>query len=295
MLHMTKDDSSIFQAKKVPVWVIAGVVLLYILCIMFVNLVYFTEGYYYPLAKLTNGWVDGTLSGSLIILFMDVILFLLIIAKVPWRDMGLRKEKLLPGLTGFLLFWFALHIADGLLNFFAGFGSYIRFNELITYEPNTIFGSLFGQLFGNSLVEEIVFRGFLFVQLFLLFKRVRSSSLRLCAALLSSQVIFALTHIPNRIFNGYTGMEYVIDFFQLVYMGIIFCLLYWLTRNLFFVVGVHSLNNVKLLIWNSHYMEYTILYGIPVLVILLLLLKLIRHRSPRAAVHTPPPAAGDHT
>lgn len=296
MLHKTKDDSTIFQAKRVPVRVIAGVVLLHILCNMFVNLVYFTGEYYYPLAKLTNGWVDATLSGSLITLFLEVILFLLIIAKVPSREMGLRKEKLLPGLIGFLLFWFALHIADLLINFFAGFGSYISFNELITEEPNAIFGSLFGQLFGNALLEEVIFRGFLFVQLFLLFKRFNAPILRICAALLSSQIIFALIHIPNRIYSGnYAGMDYVTDFIQLIYMGIVFCLLYWLTRNLFFVVGVHSLNNVKLLIWNSHYMEYTIVIGIPVLAVLLLLIKIIRQRFLRAAVHTSPPAAGDPT
>ncbi|MNY59694.1 CAAX amino terminal protease self- immunity [compost metagenome] len=99
-----------------------------------------------------------------------------------------------------------------------------------------------------------------------------------------SQSIFALMHIPNRIYSGLTGMEFVYDFIQLVILGIIFCLLYLLTKNLFFVVGIHSLMNEPLMLWYNDYITIIVLSSIVILVCLLLLLTRKQRRSHPAAI-----------
>jgi membrane protease YdiL (CAAX protease family) len=248
-----------------------------------VNLVYFDGGYYRPLAELTHGWVGGTLSANLIGLFVEVIVFLFIIVKIPPRDLGLRKDRLLPGFIGFLLFWFVVHMAGLGVNLFTG--SSITFNDQITNNPADSLGALFGQLFGNALLEEIVFRGFLFVQVFLLCGKIKRHYLRVAAAILLSQTIFALMHIPNRIYSGYAGMEFVYDFFLLVILGTVFCLLYWLTKNLFVVVGIHSLINVQLMLWHNNYTNAIVLSCVLAAVVLLILIAIIRRRSHRVEVH----------
>lgn len=146
-------------------------------------------------------------------------------------------------------------------------------------------------MFGNALLEEIVFRGFLFVQLFLLCGKIKHHPFRVTAAMLISQTIFALMHVPNRNYSGYAGMEFVYDFIQLVILGTVFCLLYWLTRNLFMVVGVHALVNISMLLRKSDYAQVSMLGTLLLLVILLPLIRGISRliRKPAAKELSPKP------
>src|SRR5690606_32107815 len=66
---------------------------------------------------------------------------------------------------------------------------------------------------------------------------------RFAAALLISQVAFALSHIPNRIYLRMSPGDIVIDLLMLVGWGVLYTLLYLRTDNLFLVVGVHALGN----------------------------------------------------
>ncbi|WP_054939592.1 CPBP family intramembrane glutamic endopeptidase [Paenibacillus ihuae] len=282
MPRKARISTSLFGARPVPVPFIAAMIIIEIIYSLCVNLIYFEHGYYRPLSNLTYGWIGGTLSANLIGLFVEVIIFLVAIAKVTPRELGLRKEKLLPGLTGFLLFWIAIQLVNLGVNLSTG--SSITFNDQITEFPSVVLGGLLGQLFGNALLEEIIFRGFLFVQVFLLCSKIKRHSSRVTAAMFISQSIFALMHIPNRIYSGLTGMEFVYDFIQLVILGIIFCLLYLLTKNLFFVVGIHSLMNEQLMLWYNDYSDVIILSSIITMVCLMLLLKIKHRRTHRAAI-----------
>ncbi|CAH1205851.1 hypothetical protein PAECIP111892_02783 [Paenibacillus auburnensis] len=282
MPRKTRNTSSIFEARPVSVPLIAGMIIIQIIFSLSVNLIYFERGYYRTISDLTNGWIGGTLSANLIGLLVEVAVFLWAIVKVHPGELGLKKEKLLPGVMSFLLFWFAIHLINLGVNLFTG--SRIVFNDNLTQYPSDLIGGLLGQLFGNALLEEIVFRGFLFIQIFLLCSKIKRHSSRVTAALFISQTIFALMHIPNRIYSGYAGMEFVYDFIQLVIFGIMFCLLYLLTENLFFVVGVHSLMNEPLMLWYNDYINIIVLSSSVSLVCLLLLLKRKRRHSHRTII-----------
>lgn len=49
--------------------------------------------------------------------------------------------------------------------------SSLTFNNDIFTNPNVVFGEFLGQIFGNALLEKVLFRGFLLVQIYLLLKK----------------------------------------------------------------------------------------------------------------------------
>lgn len=112
-------------------------------------------------------------------------------------------------------------------------------------EPGATFvlGELVQQLFGNALYEEIVWRGFIFVQL-LLFLRQRGVRRPVVAALLLSQLGFALLHIPLQLERfGRSWTELPFWLLATGVAGIVFATLYLKTQNLFVAVGFHAIFN----------------------------------------------------
>lgn len=188
------------------------------------------------------------------------------------RDIGLKKEKILPAVLGALTFWVVLNIFVFLIEALSHSGSTL--NQTLLTEPGIILGNFMGQLFGNAFLEEVVFRGFLFVHLYLLLKKAGKS--RILYALLLSQTIFALMHLPNRIYSGLNGIEFVFDFTQLLLIGLLFSLIYYLTDNLFLLIGLHSLLNSPPMIWSS---QYTSIIALTMLLLLPILLKYLKRKS----------------
>jgi hypothetical protein len=87
------------------------------------------------------------------------------IAKLSLRDLGLTKNKLFAGMIGTLLLWIAINMVD--LGMTLLTHSSISFNSDIFRNSNVVFAELLGQIFGNALLEEVLFRGFLLVQIYL--------------------------------------------------------------------------------------------------------------------------------
>lgn len=109
--------------------------------------------------------------------------------------------------------------------------------------PTFVLGTFISQILGNSLYEEIVFRGFIFVQLYL-FLTHRKIRRPLLTALLTSQVFFALLHIPMQLVRegvSWSGLLFWLTATGVA--GIIFALCYAKTQNLFIAVGIHALFN----------------------------------------------------
>ncbi len=106
-----------------------------------------------------------------------------------------------------------------------------------------VLGGLIGQLGGNALYEEIAYRGFLFPQVWarLAARWPARPGRALVAALLGSQALFALRHVPIRILQGFDPVDLAISLAMVLAIGVIYALLYLRTQNLFLVIGVHAL------------------------------------------------------
>ncbi len=57
--------------------------------------------------------------------------------------------------------------------------------------------------------------------------------------------IFILSHIPNRIFHGYSLADIPLDFALLFAWGLFFTAIYLVSGNLFLAIGVHSLSTAR--------------------------------------------------
>lgn len=272
MLCNKVTDLSIFEVKRTPLRFIVSLIFIHILFTLTVNLILFANGTLSVIAKSTEGWINETLAANLLGLLLEVVIFLGMIAKLSLSDLGLKKNTIWAGIIGTFLFWLAINIVDLGMSLLAH--SNVSFNSDILSNSNVVFGELLGQIFGNALLEEILFRGFLLVQIYLHLKKISNNTSRIVYAMFISQSIFAAIHIPNRIYSGLVGMDFVYDFIMLVILGIVFSLLYVLTQNLFLVIGVHSLMNVQFTLWDSSFTNTATLISVFSLVFLLYCIKL---------------------
>ena len=233
-----------------------GVLAIFLVAIIaaaaFVNLVFFRLAAPQVVVDATTGLVDWTLMGSAIILVVVVGGVIFGLGHQRPADVGLIARKLPAAIGVTAALWV---VTQALLSL----GAWATLGE-IPLNPRwaergvtAMFGALLGQLFGNALAEETIYRGFLPPQIWL---KLRGGLLvhlrwRLLLAALISQTVFALAHIPNRIFNGMAVEEIALDMVVLIIFGLYYLFLYLRTSNLFFAVGVHALANQSLTLVQS--------------------------------------------
>ncbi len=105
--------------------------------------------------------------------------------------------------------------------------------------------------FGSApLFEEIFYRGFLFTQIFLLLRSRRQfTDLKaLVVAVTTSQMFFALNHIPVLVRAAVGPVDTLLFVLQIALMGAMFCALYLQTQNLFLCIWMHALINEPLML-----------------------------------------------
>lgn len=133
-----------------------------------------------------------------------------------------------------------------------GFAVALQWENLLLMCAGIVLGVLIGQVFGNALFEELAYRGFVFPQLYL---RLHGDGERpwhgFLLTLLISQALFALVHIPNRLYLGMSAGEIAADLAMLIGWGVLFTLIYMRTDNIFLVTGVHALGNAPTTLFTS--------------------------------------------
>ena len=211
-----------------------------------VNLIVFPADVFRPVADVTAGLIQSTLIVNLIGLVIIVIGIIIFAGRLKGKDVGIIWPLIPKALVVTIGLWFATQIIGLVINIISGRGL-----GLDSMWQNTrltvVIGSIIAQIFGNALLEEIEYRGFLLPQIFLKLnsrKFVLRRNYRIAAALVISQVVFSLSHIPNRLFLGEHFSEWPLDFFTLLGIGVLYGLIYLRTGNIFIAVGVHALANI---------------------------------------------------
>ncbi|MDZ4769092.1 MAG: type II CAAX endopeptidase family protein [Chloroflexota bacterium] len=216
-----------------------------------VNLVLFAGGAFQPLASATGGLVTGSLVANVI--FLAVLVAWVIVRHGDLRlvDIGLIPARLPLALAATLGLWIAaqlVHAVAGLVTY----GAVEVASVWNSAGATILLGGLLAQLGGNALFEEIAYRGFVFPQVFLRLRRLAGARwLRLIAAVAISQGMFALSHIPNRLYLGMSLEAIAVDLLVLFGVGVFFTALYIRTDNLFLVVGIHALGNAPTTLFRS--------------------------------------------
>lgn len=234
-------ESLLARSRPVGGYVIIILVVMIVATTLLINQWFFPARVWLPLADLTAFIISGTLQAgwiSIIILVGFVIFFL---GRLRPYEVGLEWSRVGVGLVYTLAIWLGLHAVLLIWTHLAG--------ALLVFaaDPLPLTSAFLGQIAGNALAEEIVYRGFLLVQCFFLLRGKFSAKKWqwAAAAILLCTAIFAFSHIPNRLMkDSYDSAGAVLqDQFGLFVGGTVFCLAYLRSQNLFFVVGIHALGN----------------------------------------------------
>ncbi len=220
--------------KKISNQILLLIIALIPLSMIFVNYL-FTKKSFIAVTELTNGLITPTLIAG----FCLACVFLFI--SIKWgglrlKDFLLNSEEIKKGILWTLILWVTLNLLSAIFSYLEH-GSLIL-NDKLSYR----FGGFIAQFFGNAFAEEVIYRGVLLIQFYLILKMKFSHKQSILGTLIISELIFSLSHIPNRIILGQT--EYLIfDLIKLFIVGVIISLMFIKTQNLIYLVGVHSFLN----------------------------------------------------
>lgn len=236
----------LWQTKRAPVWALIAVAAAHIASAPFFNFVVFPHHWLTPLSRASFGLVDGTLQANLIIIAIVVFGLIFGAARMRPADVGWQSDKLPAAILFTLGLWAVanlLVVAGAEIQ-----GLPITFNESWTKPGLTqTFGAFLGQIFGNALAEETIFRGFLTVQLMLIlrpFGKVAAATI----AVIAVQTFFASIHIPMLREHGVSWTDIFETLPSLGLAGAGLAIVYLATGNLFIAVGIHALADAYMLI-----------------------------------------------
>lgn len=248
-------------------WLILAVVIWPILITVFLNVL---SPFARHLAQSSKGIIQPTLFFSSI-LFVIVIFGILIRAgKLHVDDIGLSSSTLFDGILYTVGTWIFLQGILVIASLFTESGIMLSDTFKSQNCPKTL-GILGGQLFGNAFVEEVMFRGFLLPQIYLKLGG-RSDTIewsKLSAAIILSQLAFALIHIPNLERLTIPGGSSFIKLLTIFVMGVFFALFYVRTRNLFLCIGLHALINAPTPLFQSTLQPEMVTFSIAIALMVL--------------------------
>ncbi len=255
-----------FNVKEASWKLILVLLVVDILMVSLVNLVLFPSPFFVPVERATGGLIDATLQANL----LNILIFSLIVfgwGKLRPKDVALDWSKLGQALLLTTLLWTVTQAIILLINWINGD---IHLDPLWNERGvTTVLGALIAQLLGNALFEEMQYRGFYLSQFYLKLK-TGNEKWRLRWAVLAMLVLFMFSHIPNRIFSGYTLADIPADFALLFTWGLFFTITYLVSGNLFLAVGVHALLNRPTMIMEATFPAGVLvaLLTIPLLIVL---------------------------
>jgi membrane protease YdiL (CAAX protease family) len=254
-----------FNAKPIPWKIIITYLVLSTCLTTLINLVLFPSPFFDPITKATGGLVNATLQANL----LNVLLFSVIVfgwGKLRPSHVGLDWKKLRQGLLLTLLIWVIAQTVVLLINWV---------NGDIHLDPHwsergvtVVLGALIAQLAGNAFFEEMEYRGFYLSQ-FYTHNRATVERERLAWAFFYMACLFALSHIPNRIFSGTIG-NFPMDFILLFMWGMFFATVYLISDNLFLAMGVHALMNQPTMITEAPFSAGILVATLGLIIILIM-------------------------
>lgn len=232
------------RRASVPV-IVGAVVLATVAAAFFQRLAFRDPARWFPPLlwsdRVTGGLADYTLVANVTLLLVLIGGWLMGLGGMRPADVGLRRGTLGPALGRTVLIW----IIANLTLVVAGSLSGTELARNPAWSPaawRVSAGEWIGQLLGNCLYEEMLFRGVLLPQVMWRVLRWWPAARRrvqVAAAILISQGAFSLTHV---FFNSHQPEGQWLLVAQLAF-GLLYAGVYLRTGNLLLAVGIHVLVN----------------------------------------------------
>lgn len=235
-----------WETKRAPVWTIVAAVAAQFLLAPFFQFIVFPRHWFTPVSHATSGLINSTLLANAIALIVVVGGVILLGGRLRPKDVGLAGGSLAAGVWFTLALWLTVNAL--LIIVELSQSTSFAFNEMWR-KPGAlrVIGDLISQIFGTALDEEIVFRGFLTVQVILLLRPLGKSA-AFILGIVAVQLLFASVHVPLLLEKGQHWAEIWSGLPLLFVFGTGSALLYFLTGNLFVAVGTHALINAVVLV-----------------------------------------------
>lgn len=243
----------IAESQQEKSWfLITGSYLLDFVIIIFLMFVVYPNNWLSPIEYATQGIFNTTLVASIALFGIIIIVLLCVVGKVKLRDLGLKGSKLPIGIISFFGFYIILNIILLIINVAVKNPTIWHPYWLDSGSPGLTWdvGSLLAQIFGNVLLEETLFRGFLWIQFSKKFADItRSKTWGLILGAVVSNFLFSLLHIPSLIARNYHGFQLVPILLLLFLIGVLFTSVYFITENLYIAMTVHVFYNISFVLF----------------------------------------------
>jgi uncharacterized protein len=194
-----------FETTRVPFWIIGLTIAAQFVLDALWNLVVFPHHWLRPLSYATDGLLNVTFWANIIMLIAVVGGVIFTLGHLKPRNVGLRLADVRTGVLFTLVLWASV-------NLLVVAGVALKGVPLALdpewSKPVANAGLFVGQIFGNALYEEIVYRGFLTVQVFLLLQKL-GGNIAMVIAVVLVQAIFATIHVPMLIVAGHGWAQIV--------------------------------------------------------------------------------------
>lgn len=250
--------TSLFDVRRLSTSVVVGALLVSIAVSIVANFVWFRSDASADVVVATGGLLNGTLLANLFLIAVVVVGCLGWFGGARAADLGLRLRDLPAAVFVTVAVWLSLHAAAFAVEAFSG---HSPATAEWTHSATGIrfqVGDVLAQVFGNALYEEILFRGCLLVWFFHRLTARDAAAQRpnvrtTWCALLLSQAVFALQHVPNRLaHDAWHGLgDVVTDLLLLFVSGLFFAGVFVRTGNLLIAVGIHALGNCPAMVWTT--------------------------------------------
>jgi len=205
----------------------------------------------YPLFAATKGLVSPVSLAAAVEMAVLVGGVMLVLGRLGWHDLGLRRGAAVRAVLVLLPLWALVNVAT-VTHGLAAPCCPLTENPAFQLAKPLALGQLLDAFWGSGFIEEVMYRGFLLPQVYLLARRLGASKgAALAAALVGTQLYFGLNHIPaaGRMHLGWgEGALYIV---HATLVGGMFAALYLQTGNLFVAVGAHALINHPAVVYTT--------------------------------------------
>lgn len=161
--------------------------------------------------------------------------------RLRFADLGITRRGLGEAALATAVFWLALQ-AIAMAVTAVQHGAVVIYSGARPDHVGAMAGGLAAEFLGAPLVEGIIYRGFLLVQIGLWLRRpLPWDGPRMAVALMLSQAWLALVYglrVPPMVYGATLVRAYLLT---LVVAGVLYALVYLRTGNLLIAVGVHAL------------------------------------------------------
>lgn len=279
---------TLWRTRAVSGKVILGVIALHTALLLGFTLPEFHRYISTPLTEQTNGFATHVLVTNALEFAVLIAVIMVVAGGLRLGDVGVRRRGLLTALLATLVLWGVTQLVMSSLAHLAP--GPVQLNPdwmypMVTYS----IGRPLPGLFMAAFVEEVMYRGFLLPQLYHSAARwgMRTPGRRLLFALVVSQTLFGINHIPAGLVTGLTPGQITGYVLMATGVGVFFSVLYLRTDNLWLVIGLHAVLNQPLSFYLSPVDPSLVVLILGLL--LTLAIPFLRRQATAPRPATPPP------